>query len=89
VPNTSEEDSGVNKSKYHTVSYRVRAGAPPSCHRKEVRLALAIELTKYSIVNSIQVRIKSTLHFGLAIALSKSHGLTYGREVHLAKREPN
>jgi len=52
-------------------------------------LALAIELTKYSIVNSIQVRIKSTLHFGLAIALSKSHGLTYGREVHLAKREPN
>jgi hypothetical protein len=33
----------------------VRVGAPPSCHRKEVRLALASELTNYRTVNSILV----------------------------------
>ncbi len=59
----SEEYSGVNKTSYDTVSYRVRVGAPPSCHRKEVRLALAIKLTKYRIVNSIQVRNISSMHF--------------------------
>jgi hypothetical protein len=85
----SEEDSGVNESTYNTISYRVRAGAPPSCHRKEVRLASAIELTKYRIVNSIPSKNHINHALRLAIAIPKIRGLTYGREVHLAKREPN
>ena len=33
----------------------MRVGAPSSCHRKEVRLALASKLTNYRTVNSIQL----------------------------------
>ncbi len=78
----SEEDSGVNKSKYNTVSYklRVRAGAPPSCHRKEVRLASAIELTKYRIVNSIPSKNHINHALRLAIAMHTEKSWTHLRE---------
>ena len=42
----SEEDSGCREKADGTVEYSVRVGAPPSCHWKEVRVALATELTK-------------------------------------------
>jgi hypothetical protein len=53
------------------------------------KLASAIELTKYRNVISILSRNHINHALRLAIAIPKRRGLTYGREVHLAKREPN
>ena len=51
--------------------FRVRVGAPPSCHRKEVRLALASKLTNYRTVNSIQVGNINSMYFAWQLPYRK------------------